>query len=512
MARIRTIQPHFPHSKSMRRVSREARLLFIQLWLAADDAGRLRAAPVGLADLLYPDDDDAPMLLPSWLDELERQGCLERYTVDDVDYLRVACWRKYQKIDRPTPSQLPASPSEPRGPREDSRAAREEWPESQMESASSGNAREQTPDQARRGITPERLLDHLEFILADTREKRDHTPGCAPCIWRVSTSACGPSGRRMGQSPAVPRRTSCWRPRTARAMRVDRARLDGWRQAPAAFVREVFGVVPDPWQEEVLEAFPDKPRIAMKACKGPGKTAVQAWLGWNFLATRRDAKIAATSITADNLADNLWSEMAKWRQRAPYLRDHFQWTKSRIFARRRPETWWMSARTWNRTADRNHQGNTLAGLHADNILFILDESGGIPDGVMATAEAALASCADGHIVQAGNPTHLEGPLYRACTSERRLWHVVEITADPDDARRSSRVKAEWAREQIEKYGRDNPWVLVNVFGRFPPGSLNSLIGPDECREASQRVYRPEDYRNAPRVLGSTWPASATMPR
>jgi hypothetical protein len=177
MARIRTIQPHFPHSKSMRRVSREARLLFIQLWLAADDAGRLRAAPVGLADLLYPDDDDAPMLLPSWLDELERQGCLERYTVDDVDYLRVACWRKYQKIDRPTPSQLPASPSEPRGPREDSRAAREEWPESQMESASSGNAREQTPDQARRGITPERLLDHLEFILADTREKRDHTPG-----------------------------------------------------------------------------------------------------------------------------------------------------------------------------------------------------------------------------------------------------------------------------------------------------------------------------------------------
>jgi hypothetical protein len=94
-------------------------------------------------------------------------------------------------------------------------------------------------------------------------------------------------------------------------MRVDRARLDGWRQAPAAFVREVFGVVPDPWQEEVLEAFPDKPRIAMKACKGPGKTAVQAWLGWNFLATRRDAKIAATSITADNLADNLWSEMAK---------------------------------------------------------------------------------------------------------------------------------------------------------------------------------------------------------
>jgi hypothetical protein len=277
--------------------------------------------------------------------------------------------------------------------------------------------------------------------------------------------------------------------------------LAAWRDDPVRFVREQFGVVPDAWQEEVLAAFPKAPRLAMKACKGPGKTAVEAWLAWNFLATRNDPKIAATSITSDNLFDNLWAEMAKWQQRSSYLREHFRWTKDRIVCRERPETWWMSARTWNRASDRTQQGSTLAGLHADNILFILDESGGIPDAVMATAEAALSSCVEGHIVQAGNPTHLDGPLYRACTSERRLWHVTEITADPDDKRRSTRVRAEWAREQIEKYGRDNPWVLVNVFGKFPPGSLNTLIGPDECREAMTRAYRPEDLARAPKVLG-----------
>lgn len=27
------------------------------------------------------------------------------------------------------------------------------------------------------------------------------------------------------------------------------------------------------------------------------------------------------------------------------------------------------------------------------------------------------------------------------------------------------VSVQWEREQIAKYGRDNPWVLVNVFGR-----------------------------------------------
>src|SRR5476649_1539364 len=161
----------------------------------------------------------------------------------------------------------------------------------------------------------------------------------------------------------------------------------------------------------------------------------------------------------------------------------------------------MSARSWAKSADSHQQGNTLAGLHADYVLFILDEAGGIPDAVMPSAEAALSSCIEGHIVQAGNPTHLEGPLWRACTSERALWHVTEISADPDVPRRSTRVRADWAREQIQKYGRDNPWVLVNVFGKFPPGSLNTLIGPDECRAAMERVYRPEDIVRAPRVLG-----------
>lgn len=41
MARARMIKPHFMRSHSMRSVSRMARLTFIQLWLVADDAGRL---------------------------------------------------------------------------------------------------------------------------------------------------------------------------------------------------------------------------------------------------------------------------------------------------------------------------------------------------------------------------------------------------------------------------------------------------------------------------------------
>lgn len=277
-----------------------------------------------------------------------------------------------------------------------------------------------------------------------------------------------------------------------------------WREDPRTFVREVFGVVPDAWQDDVLAQFPKQPRLAMKACKGPGKTTVLAWLCWNFLATRPHPKVAATSISGDNLSDGLWTEMAKWQGLSPLLKAMFSWTKTRIFANEAPETWWMSARTWPRTGNTDSQADTLAGLHADYLLFVIDEAGGVPDAVMAAAEAGLANAIgtnEAHIVIAGNPTHLEGPLYRACTSERSLWFVVEITSDPDDPKRTPRVSAEWARQQIQKYGRDNPWVLVNVFGRFPPSSLNTLIGPDEVKAAMERHYKITDYGWAAKILG-----------
>lgn len=239
----------------------------------------------------------------------------------------------------------------------------------------------------------------------------------------------------------------------------------------------------------------------MKASKGPGKSCLEAWIAWNFLLTRPHPKVAATSISGDNLRDGLWTEMAKWREKSPLIKNTFVWQKERIFAKEYPETWWMAARQWSKSADPNALGNTLAGLHADYILFLLDESGGLPDAIMASAEAALSSCIEGHIVQAGNPTHLEGPLYRACTSERTLWYVVEITSDPDDPKRSQRVDVGWAREQIAKYGKDNPWVQVNVFGRFPPSSFNALIGPEEVNEAIRRRYREPDFDKAPRIFG-----------
>lgn len=129
MGRIRTIKPEFPQSESVGRLSRDARLLFIQLWTVADDAGRARAAQPLLAGWLYPYDGDVPV--EEWLRELETEGMIVRYQVNKTRYLQVCKWEQHQKIDRPTKSRLPEPPACSTNPREHSTRPREHAANSQ---------------------------------------------------------------------------------------------------------------------------------------------------------------------------------------------------------------------------------------------------------------------------------------------------------------------------------------------------------------------------------------------
>jgi hypothetical protein len=110
VARIRTIKPEFPQSESVGRLSRDARLLFLQLLTVADDFGRLRAAIPVLAGQLYPYDSDAAELLPLWLEELRKQDHIARYVTDGTIYIQISGWSKHQRTDNAAKSRIPPPP------------------------------------------------------------------------------------------------------------------------------------------------------------------------------------------------------------------------------------------------------------------------------------------------------------------------------------------------------------------------------------------------------------------
>jgi len=282
---------------------------------------------------------------------------------------------------------------------------------------------------------------------------------------------------------------------------ISAATLRLYAEKPYAMVEELFGVKPDAWQRKALEAFPDTPRMAMQSCTGPGKTAFLAWLGWNFLLTRPHAVIGAASVSKPTLKATLWPEFARWYAQSDLLQAIFEIQEEQIVNKQHPKTWHLKARSWAADANAEQIGNALRGFHADYVMWLLDESGGYPNAVLPVCEAIFSGHPkEAHIVQAGNPTHLSGPLYFAA-KHKDYWFVIEITADPDDPMRTPRVSPEHARQQIEAWGRDSPWVQVNIFGQFPNASLNALIGPEEVEAAMKRYWREHDIGDAARILG-----------
>lgn len=284
-------------------------------------------------------------------------------------------------------------------------------------------------------------------------------------------------------------------------------RIREWRHNPVKFVRDVFHAEPDPWQADTLDSLgnPGRKRVAVKSGAGPGKSCLLAWAGWHrlvcFAAKNEHPKGAAVSITSDNLKDNLWAELARWQNESPFLQAAFTWQKERIFAKDHPETWFLSAKGWSKTADLHAIGRTLSGLHSRFPFYLIDESGDIPPNMIRSAEQGLTSCEDGLIITAGNTTSQTGLLYEVCTRGRAQWSVVSITSDPDDPKRTPRVDIEWARENIAKYGRDNPWVMAFILGQFPPGSINALLSVEEVERAMNLHPKPDTYEWAQKRLG-----------
>lgn len=85
------------------------RLLAYGLIHIADDDGRFRASPTFLKARVFAYNDDLDQAeVSEWLNHLAAVGFVELYRDTEQSYGWMPRWRKHQKIDRPSPSLLPA--------------------------------------------------------------------------------------------------------------------------------------------------------------------------------------------------------------------------------------------------------------------------------------------------------------------------------------------------------------------------------------------------------------------
>lgn len=111
MARIRSVKPEFWLDPKITRLSRDARLLYIALWNASDEHGRLLGDPRVIKGHAFPYDDDLPpAVIDGLIDELEGAGKLRRYAHDGEAYLHLPNLSKHQRLEPKVESRLPAPP------------------------------------------------------------------------------------------------------------------------------------------------------------------------------------------------------------------------------------------------------------------------------------------------------------------------------------------------------------------------------------------------------------------
>ena len=110
--RRRWIQPEFFTSEDVLALPRDARLTFIGLWLYADDYGRERThAALIKADVWPVEEDITAEVVDEHLMLLAVAEMIELYTVDGREYFWLTGWERWQPVQNPSRSIIPAPPA-----------------------------------------------------------------------------------------------------------------------------------------------------------------------------------------------------------------------------------------------------------------------------------------------------------------------------------------------------------------------------------------------------------------
>ena len=193
-------------------------------------------------------------------------------------------------------------------------------------------------------------------------------------------------------------------------------------------------------------------------------TTIIAILALWFPLTHYDSKTVVTANSQDQLRDNNWPEIRKWHARLPEpLRNQLEIREEIAFVKAKRE----AAFIVRRTASKNNP-EALQGIHADSVLYLIDEASGIPDIVFEVAQGSLST--KGAIaVMFSNPTKSSGFFHQTHTRLRHRWKSVRVSSE-DVPRARGHIQ-----DVIDTYGKESNKYRVRVLGEFPTADDDTVI-------------------------------------
>lgn len=242
--------------------------------------------------------------------------------------------------------------------------------------------------------------------------------------------------------------------------------IAAYGQDPVAFVQEVLGATPLPYQAEFLDAIASgERRISVRSGHGTGKSTAASWAMLWFVLLRFPNKVVVTAPTSGQLFDALFAELKRWIGELPlHLQSLLTVKSDRVELTAAASEAFISART-----SRAETPEALAGVHSDNVMLVIDEASGVPEQVFEAAAGSMS----GHsavTVMLSNPTRSSGTFFESQTRLAdnwwtRRWSCVESPLVSDD----------FVEEMRQRYGEDSNAFRIRVLGEFPLGDDDTVV-------------------------------------
>jgi phage terminase large subunit len=224
--------------------------------------------------------------------------------------------------------------------------------------------------------------------------------------------------------------------------------------------------------------------ISIMSGRGTGKDAWTVWVMLWFMFCFPFPKVPCVSVSADQLNKVLWSEISKWLSHSK-VREYFVLQQDKLYFKDvkdsvRGREWFAFPKAANPKLSPDEQVESLAGLHADYMMEVLDEVSGILDPVCNVLENNMTGLCN-FMVLIFNPMHTKGYAKRTQYEDKENWITFRWNAEESEITNKEKIK-----QKEKKYGRDSNTFRMNVLGLPPVFDTETLIDPDWVMAAIDR--------------------------
>jgi len=280
------------------------------------------------------------------------------------------------------------------------------------------------------------------------------------------------------------------------AARAAEADLRRYRDDPARFVCEALewgaGERPSDYQLEILEALPERRRVAVRSPHGSGKTALAAWIVLWFALTRDasgpgDWKVVMTASAWRQLTHYLAPELRKWARRLRWERlgrPPFEEGKELLQLS-------LKLTTGEAFAVASDTPALIEGAHADHLLYVFDEAKTIPAATWDAAEGAFAS-GQCYALAISTPGEPQGRFYDIHARKPGFedWWVRWVRREECEA--AGRLSPQWAAQRRAQWGEESAVYQNRVLGQFASSEEDGVIPLAWIETANERWQELEE--------------------